>query len=69
MAYDRSIVDEEQIGDVAEALDRVTFVRADRFVREVAARGHDGHADLAQDQMVKRCVREHDAERGIAGRH
>ena len=43
-------------------------VDALRLVGQIAAGQHDGPIDLAQQQVMQRRVRQHDAERAEAGR-
>ena len=64
---DGAVVDEEKVGDAAEAFERFVLVGADRLVAQVAARGHDREAERGQQQVMQRGVGEHDAEVGIAG--
>ena len=64
---DGAVVDEEQIGDAAEAFEGFVLVGADRLVAQVAARGHDGEPERRQEQVMQRGVGEHDAEVGVAG--
>ncbi len=65
---DRAVVDEEAVGDRAQALERVGVVVGDRLVGDVAARHDERHAGVDGEQLVQRRVREHDAEVGRAGR-
>jgi hypothetical protein len=60
---------QEEIGDLSKAGQGIMFVGADRFVREVAARGDHGSTELLEENVVKRCIGEHDAEVGIARGH
>ena len=46
---DGPIVDEEEIGDAAEARHRFAFVDADRFVAQVSARGDDRKPEFAHE--------------------
>jgi len=39
---DRPVVDKENVGDSAEPIQRLVFIGANRFVAQIAARGHDG---------------------------
>ena len=70
---DRPVVDEEGVGDPAEPLARVVVGERDRLVGDVAARQHERHAHVAEQQMVQRRVRQHHAElaqpRGDRVRH
>ncbi len=64
---DGAVVDQEEVGDVAEAFEGFVFIGADRFVAEVAAGGHDGEAEPGEEQVMERRVGEHHAEVGVAG--
>ena len=44
---DRPVVDEKEIGDVAEPRHRLALLRDDRLVAEIAARRDDGKAEFA----------------------
>ncbi len=66
MADDGAVVDQKHIGDVAQAFKGLAFICANRFVAQVAARGHDRKAQFCQQQMVERRVRQHHAEVWIA---
>ena len=67
MPDDGAIVDEEKIGDAAEAFEGFVLVSADRFVGQVATRGHDGEPERRQQQMMQGGVGQHHAEVEIAG--
>ena len=62
-------MDQEQVSDAAQALQGFRVIGADRFIAEVAAGRHHRKAELAQQQVVQRRVRQHDAQVGVAGRH
>ena len=64
-----TIMNEKNIGDAAEPFQGFTFVRANRFIAQVAAGGDDRKAEFGQQQVMQRRVRQHDAEMGIAGSH
>ena len=64
---DGAVVDEEQIGNAAEAFEGFVLVGANGLVAQVAARGHDGKAERGQEQVMQGGVGEHDAEVGVAG--
>ena len=64
---DGAIVYEKDIGDAAEAFERLAFVRANRFIAQVAAGGDDGKFEFGHQQMMQRRVRQHRAEIWIAG--
>ena len=66
---DRAIVDEKQIGDATQPVERLALVDADRLVGEIAARRHDGPADVPHQQMMERRVGQHHAEVRVARRH
>ena len=59
---DRSIVDEEQVGERREADERVVVAEGDRFVGDVSARHHERRAGVGEQQVVKRRVRQDHAE-------
>jgi hypothetical protein len=63
---DRAIVGEERVRDVLEPFERVVVLVRDRLVRDVPAREHDRRTDRFEQQVVKRCVREHDPEMTVA---
>ncbi len=65
---DRAVVAQERIGDPAEPLACLVVVVRDRLVGAVAARHHERSAEVADQQVVQRCVGKHHAEPGIAGR-
>ena len=66
---DRPVVADQQIGDPVQALARVVVAVGDRLVGHVGA-GHDQRrADLGQQQVVQRRVRQHHAQVGRARRH
>ena len=67
MPDDGAVVDEEEIGDAAEAFEGFVLVGADGLVAEVAAGGDDGEAERRQEQMMQGGVGEHHAEIGVAG--
>lgn len=67
-AQDRPVVDQEQIGNAAEPLERLGFVGDNGLAAPIAAGGDDGKSEIAQQQMMERCARQHDAEGTIAGR-
>ena len=61
-------MDQEQIGNAAEPLERLGFVGDNGLAAPIAAGGDDGKSEIAQQQMMERCARQHDAEGTIAGR-
>ena len=67
--HDRPVMNQEQIGDAAEAPDGLMLVDADRLVRTVAAGGDHRESGFGQQQMVQRRVGKHDADERIAGRN
>ena len=69
MPDDGPVVDEEDIGDAAEPLQRLAFIGANRLVAQIAARGDDWETQLRHQQMVQRIRRQHHAEVGIARRN
>ena len=64
---DRAVVEEEEVGDPAEPLERVVVAVGDRLVGDVAARHHQRHAGVGEQQHVQRRVGEHHAEVGRDG--
>ena len=52
----------------AEALERLGVVEGDRLVGDVAARHHQRHAGVREQQVVQRRRRQHHAEVGLARR-
>ena len=65
---DRAVVAEHEVGDRPEPLERVVVAVGDRLVGNVAAGHHQRLADVAQQQVVERAVRQHHAELGRARR-
>jgi hypothetical protein len=61
-------MDEEEIGQAGEALERLVFVDADGFVAAVSAGGDDGAAEFGEQQVMEGCVGEHHAKVRVAGR-
>ena len=61
---DRPVVEQEGVGDVAQPLQRVVVLVGDRLVGHVAAGHHQRLADVGQQQVMQRAVREHHAELG-----
>jgi hypothetical protein len=53
----RTIVDEEKIGDAAEAFEGFVLVRANGLVVQVATRGHDREVEGREKQVMQRRVR------------
>ena len=47
---DGTVMHQEQIGDAAQSVQRLEFIRADRFVAQVAAGGHDGKGQQREQQ-------------------
>ena len=54
VADDGAVVNEKHIGNAAQPLQRLEFVRADRFVAQVAAGGDDGETEFGHQQMMQR---------------
>ena len=50
------------VGDRGQPLERVVVAVGDRLVGDVAARHHERHADVGEQQVVQRRVRQHHAE-------
>ena len=65
---DRPVVRQEEISDPGKALAGLVVVHCDRLVRPVAARHHQRAAEIGEQQVMERGVREHDAEPGDARR-
>jgi hypothetical protein len=65
---DRAVVQQEDVGDPREPLQRVVVAERDRLVADVAARQHERHAGVAEQQVVQRRVGEHHAQFRHAGR-
>ena len=63
VAQDGPVVHQERVGDARQAHDGVALVRADRFVRQVAARRDDRRTEIRRDQMMERRVGQHHAQR------
>ncbi len=61
---DRPVVRQEQVGDPGQPLARVLVAMRDRLVGHVAAGHHQRLADVGQQQVVQRAVREHHPELG-----
>src|ERR1035441_5074305 len=57
MPDDGAVVDQEQIGNAAEAFEGFVLVGADRLVAQVAAGGDDGEPERRQGQVMERGVR------------
>ncbi len=66
---DRPVVDEEQVGERREPLERLRVSEADRLIGDVAARHHERQTDVGEQDLVQGRVREHHAEIGSARRH
>ena len=69
VAADRPVVDQKQIGDAPQTLERLPFAGADRLFRQVSAGGHDRLTEVAHQQMVQRRAGQHDPEKGVVRRH
>ena len=65
---DRPVVDERVAGDAGQPARGVRLVDRLRLVGQVAAGHHDRPIERAQDQVVERGRRQHEAERREAGR-
>src|SRR5215212_7646876 len=59
-------MDEEVVGDLAELIQRLPVAVGDGFVGVVAAGHYERDARLAQEQVVKRRIREHHTQRFLA---
>jgi hypothetical protein len=57
-------VEQEEVGDAAQPRERVLVLVGDRLVGDVAARHHQRDADVGEQQVMQRRVREHHAELG-----
>jgi hypothetical protein len=64
---DRAVVNQEDIRNAPQPVQRLKFIRANRFVAQVAARGDDGKAEFSHQQMMQWIRWQHHAEVGIAG--
>ena len=62
MAGNRSVVHQENVSNVGEPVERVMFLRAQRFINSVATGGHHRKPQSVQQQMMQRRVRQHHAE-------
>ena len=65
MADDGAVVDQEEVGNAAQAFEGFVLVGADRLVAEVAAGGDDGESEGGQEQVMQRGVGEHYTEVGV----
>ena len=65
---DRAVVEEHEVGDRSQPLERVGVLVGDRLVGDVAARHHERLADVGEQQVVQRRVRQQHAEVGRARR-
>ena len=68
-AHDGPVVDEEQVRDPAESLDRLGLVDHDGVLGQIAAGGDHGEAEVGHQEMMQRRVGQQRAEPAIAGRH
>ncbi len=66
---DRAVVEQDEVGDAGQALQRVLVAVGDRLVRDVAAGHHQRPARVAQQQVVERRVGQHHAEVRRGRRH
>ena len=62
---DRAIVDQKRVRDAGEPLARVVIAIGDRLIREVGRSHNEGPSEVAEQDVLKRRVREHHAE--VAG--
>ena len=62
VSNDRAVVHEVKIGQAAETFDGFVFVNADRLIAQISACGHDWKIQFPKKQMMKRRIRQHDAE-------
>jgi hypothetical protein len=53
---------EKEIGDIGEPLAGLAVFVGDRLVGAIAARHHERSAEVRDQQMVQRRVRQHEAE-------
>ena len=58
----RAVMDQEEVGDAVEALQRLALIGAERLVAEVPASGHNRKVELAQQQVMQRRVGQHHPE-------
>ena len=61
---DRAVVEEHEVGDPGQPLERVGVLVRDRLVGDVAARHHERLAGVGEQQVVQRRVRQQHAEVG-----
>lgn len=64
-----AIVHQEAIGHAAEPRQGLPLLRADRLVREIAAGGDHGKAQLPEQDVMQRGIWKHRAQIGVAGGH
>ncbi len=62
------IVNEKDVRDTSQAVERFLFGHAHRLVGQVAARAHDRSRDFAEKEPMKRRVGEHGADARVVGR-
>jgi hypothetical protein len=63
------VVDEEAVDHIAQPLQSLAFVRTDRLVRAISAGGDHGEAQLPEEDVMERGVREHHAKIRIVWGH
>ncbi len=66
-ADDRSVMDEEDVGDTSQALESLGRVDAHRLIGEIAARADEGARGALDEQAVEWCGGQHRADARIAG--
>ena len=66
---DLTVVEQEEIGDVAESAKCFRVADGDRFVGQVAARHHERPPNSFEQEMMKRRVGEHHTDAVEPGRH
>jgi hypothetical protein len=66
---DEAIVHEKVVRDAAQAIDRFTFIDANRLVAQVAAGRDNGEIQFTKQEVMERRGGEHDAEVGVSGRN
>ena len=63
---DVAIVEQEEVGEIAQALERFVVAGGDRLLRPVAGRHHQRAARRLEQQVVKRRVGEEETEERVA---
>ncbi len=69
MTVNRAVVYEEGVRNTAQPGKGFFRIGTDRLIGEVGTRGNHRESQLGHQDEMKRRVRQHHAEVGIAGRH